>query len=83
MKKRIALALSMILMILMLGACGTDPTTVDYNGSSYEDLQNDSNTNITMVQQLASLFSQNDLTVDTLDKDIADSLKTNYGVASG
>ena len=80
MKKRIALALSMILMILMLGACGTDPTTVDYNGSSYEDLQNDSNTNITMVQQLASLFSQNDLTVDTLDKDIADSLKTNYGV---
>ena len=64
----------------MLGACGTDPTTVDYNGSSYEDLQNDSNTNITMVQQLASLFSQNDLTVDTLDKDIADSLKTNYGV---
>ena len=43
MKKRIALALSMILMILMLGACGTDPTTVDYNGSSYEDLQNDSN----------------------------------------
>lgn len=80
MKKRIALALSMILMILMLGACGTDPTTVDYNGSSFEDLQNDSNTNITMVQQLAMLFAQNSMTADTLDKDIAESLKTNYGI---
>lgn len=80
MKKRIALALSMILVILVLGACGTDPTTVDYNGSSYEDLQNDSTSNITMVQQLAALFSQNDITVDTLDKDIAESLKTNYGI---
>ena len=80
MKKRIALALSMILVILVLGACGTDPTTVDYNGSSYEDLQNDSTSNITMVQQLAALFSQNDIEVDTLDKDIAESLKTNYGI---
>ena len=34
MKKRIAFALCMILMVLMLGACGTDPTTVDYNGKS-------------------------------------------------
>lgn len=38
MKKRIAFALCMILMVLMLGACGTDPTTVDYNGKSYSDL---------------------------------------------
>ena len=80
MKKRIALALSMILMILMLGACGTDPTTVDYNGHSYEDLQNDSSTSLTTVQQLAALFRQNDMTVDHLDKDIAESLKTNYGI---
>lgn len=80
MKKRIALALSMILMVLLLGACGTDPTTVDYNGSSYEDLQNDSTNNITMVQQLSALFSQNGITVDELDKDIAESLKTNYGI---
>ena len=72
MKKRIALALSMILMILMLGACGTDPTTVDYNGHSYEDLQNDSSTSLTTVQQLAALFRQNDMTVDNLDKDIAE-----------
>ena len=50
MKKRIAFALCMILMVLMLGACGTDPTTVDYNGKSYSDLQSDMDTNAGMVQ---------------------------------
>ena len=45
MKKRIAFALCMILMVLMLGACGTDPTTVDYNGKSYSDLQSEMDTN--------------------------------------
>lgn len=80
MKKRIALALSMILMVLLLGACGTDPTTVDYNGHSYEDLQNDSANSIMMVQQLALLFSENDISADTVDKEIVESLKTNYGI---
>ena len=49
MKKRIAFALCMILMVLMLGACGTDPTTVDYNGKSYSDLQSEMDTNAGMV----------------------------------
>lgn len=80
MKKRIALALSMILMVLLLGACGTDPTTVDYNGHSYEDLQSESDSNVTMVQQLAALFEQNGLTVDTVSQDIVDTLSNNYGV---
>ena len=80
MKKRIALALSMILMVLLLGACGTDPTTVDYNGHSYEDLQSESNNNIKMVQQLAALFEQNSLTVDTVSQDIVDNLNYNYGI---
>ena len=53
---------------------------MDYNGHSYEDLQNDSSTSLTTVQQLAALFRQNDMTVDNLDKDIAESLKTNYGI---
>ena len=39
MKKKIALLLSVLMSALMLGACGTDPTTVDYNGLSYSDLQ--------------------------------------------
>ena len=53
MKKRIAFALCMILMVLMLGACGTDPTTVDYNGKSYSDLQSEMDTNAGMVQSLS------------------------------
>ena len=62
MKKRIAFALCMILMVLMLGACGTDPTTVDYNGKSYSDLQSEMDTNAGMVQSLAQLFKENKLT---------------------
>ena len=54
MNKRIALALSMILMVLLLGACGTDPTTVDYNGHSYEDLQSESSSNVARVQAIVS-----------------------------
>ena len=80
MKKRIAFALCMILMVLMLGACGTDPTTVDYNGHSYEDLQSESDNNVTMVQQLAAMFEENSLTVDTVTQDIVDALANNYGV---
>lgn len=40
MKKKIALFLSVLSCVLMLGACGTDSTTVDYNGYSYNDLYN-------------------------------------------
>ena len=39
MKKKIALFLSVLSVVMMLGACGTqDPTTVDYNGVSYDEL---------------------------------------------
>ena len=39
MKKKIALFLSVLSVVMMLGACGTeDPTKVDYNGVSYEAL---------------------------------------------
>lgn len=40
MRKKITLALSMILLLLMLCACGkTDPKAVDYNGYSYSELE--------------------------------------------
>ena len=39
MKKKIAFVLSVLSVMLMLGACGTDPTTVDYNGYTYDELK--------------------------------------------
>ena len=80
MKKRIAFALCMILMVLMLGACGADPTTVDYNGKSYSDLQSEMDTNAGMVQSLAQLFKENNLTADTLPNDVKSQLTSSYGV---
>ena len=39
MKKKISLILAMCLMVLGLTACGEDPTKVDYNGYTYEQLK--------------------------------------------
>ncbi|MBR2045717.1 MAG: OadG family protein [Agathobacter sp.] len=43
MKKKLALFLSVLSVVMMLGACGAaDPTTVDYNGVTYDQLYNQS-----------------------------------------
>lgn len=39
MKKKLALILSLCFILLTLGACGTDPKDIDYNGVSYNQLQ--------------------------------------------
>ena len=79
MKKRIAMALSMLIVMLMLGACGTDPTTVDYNGYSYDDLENDIYTDLSAVSQLASFYEENSFTKEELDQGVAEALIANYG----
>ena len=39
MQKKILLILSMCLIVLGLTACGEDPTKVDYNGWTYDQLK--------------------------------------------
>jgi sodium pump decarboxylase gamma subunit len=80
MKKRIALALSMMMMVLVLGACGTDPTTVDYNGSSYEDLQSDITSCYSIVSAVASIYVENGYDAESVPDEIVTTLTTSYGV---
>jgi hypothetical protein len=80
MKKKITLALGMIMMICMLGACGTDPTTVDYNGYSYEDLKTDAQNYIGMVQSIAYIYTMNEYTYETIPADIVSQLSSQYSI---
>lgn len=57
MKKKLAFVLSLCFVMLMLGACGTDPATVDYNGHSYSELEDYSEG---LVGELAG-YSEDDL----------------------
>jgi hypothetical protein len=82
MKKKIALALSMVMMILMLSACGTDPTTVDYNGYSYDDLKDDLYECYYMVSGVASIYDQAGYTAETVPDDVTTTLTTSYGVTA-
>lgn len=71
MKKRIALALGMILMIFVLSACGkTDPTTVDYNGTSYEELEQDMQLTVSMVMSISQYYSESGISADEVTKDV-------------
>lgn len=79
MKKRIAMALSMIVVMLMLCACGTDPTAVDYNGHSYEELESEAYMNVNAAAQLASFFAQNEITEADVTDDLCEALASNYG----
>lgn len=56
MKKRIALMLSIVMTLaMMLTACGTDPTTVDYNGYSYDELEQNLYDNLGMVSAVSQM----------------------------
>lgn len=79
MKKRIALALCTLMVMLMLGACGTDPTAVDYNGRSYEELETEAYQNATAAAQLASFYVENGFTEADITADLIEALAVNYG----
>ena len=52
MKKKIALLLSTILMVLVLGACGADPTTFEHEGVTYDSLYKTSNELVTSLSSM-------------------------------
>lgn len=64
MKKKISLVLSMILLVCMLGACGTDSTTADYNGRSFSDLSTESVTDAYYISYLAANLGGQELSQD-------------------
>lgn len=65
MKKRIAMMLGLLMLaMLTLSACGTDPKSVDYNGYTYNDLKNRSDAYRTVVKSLADFFEENQVTED-------------------
>ncbi len=53
MKKKILLILSMCLIMLGLAGCGEDPTKVDYNGYTYEQLKGACENTVTVLQEMS------------------------------
>lgn len=53
MKKKILLILSMCLIVLGLTACGEDPTKVDYNGLTYDQLKSACENTISTLQAMS------------------------------
>ena len=64
MKKKISLMLCLCMMALSLTACGKDPSTVDYYGKSYSDLQD-------YAQGMATTL------VSLTDEDVASAIDSN------
>lgn len=53
MKKKILLILSMCLIMLGLTACGEDPTKVDYNGFTYDQLKGSCENTVEILQSMS------------------------------
>ena len=75
MKKKILLMISMCLIVLGLAACGeADPTTVDYNGYTYEQLKSTCEGTVTSLMDMTDEQKQ----AYVIMKDMSDTEKTNY-----
>lgn len=58
MKRKIAMGLCALLSAGLLCACGADPTTVDYNGYSYDDLKSENFQYLEAIQGIAEMAQQ-------------------------
>ena len=61
MKKKISLVLSMILLMCVLGACGTNSENQDYNGRSVSELSSEAVTNAYAISFLSANLSGQEL----------------------
>ncbi len=83
MRRKITLVLSMFLLILTLGACGkTDPTTVDYNGYSYSELENQLLVSAdTVLIVYDQILPMNGIPISSLEnKDMREALMNDLGL---
>ena len=64
MKKKISLVLSMILLMCMLGACGTNSENQDYNGRSVSELSTEAVTDAYYISYLAANLGGKTLSED-------------------
>ncbi len=75
MKKKILLIISMCLIALGLAACGeTDPTTMSYNGYSYDQLKSTCEGTVTSLLEMADEQKE----PYTVMKDMSDIERNNY-----
>lgn len=71
MKKKIFLIAAMCIMIFCLAACSkTDPTTVDYNGHSYEELQSTCQGTVQTLDYLTNAQEEKDYYLQSGDETV-------------
>lgn len=83
MKKKFALVLSILAMVFVLGACGTDPKDVDYNGTSYDDLEKTMTAMVPAIQKAyEGLVAYHEESGKSIEQIIAESKKENSSTSS-
>lgn len=73
MKKKVSLLLCLAASMLTMAACGTDPTTVDYYGTSYTELQEEA---VDLAGELIDLTGTEKDTYISADADVSEKVFT-------